>query len=91
MNTQKKTLESQHGIKERNQNTRNIRYRRKKNFIKKGLKFSQICDCDVIMLIFDKRMNKLNQFYTTDDFKLENAYRMVKEKTKVNHKKFKYT
>ena len=74
MNTQKKILESLHGMKERNQNTRNIRYRRKKTFIKKGLEFSQISDCDVIMLIFDKRMNKLKEFYTTDDFKLENAY-----------------
>jgi len=43
------------------------------------------------MLIFDKRMNKLNEFYTTDNFKLEDAYEMVTKKTKVSNKKLKYT
>ena len=47
---------------------RNIKYRRKKNFIKKGYQLSQICGFNVIIFTFDTKQNKLNQFYTTPDF-----------------------
>jgi len=55
------------------QNDRNIKYRRKKNLVKKGHQLSKICGFDVIILTFDKKQNKLDEFYTTADFKFEDV------------------
>lgn len=51
---------------------RNIRYNRKKNFIKKGFEFSEICGLDVIILTFEKKTNKIKEYFTKTDFKMEN-------------------
>ena len=67
---------------ERHKNTandRNIRYRRRKNFIKKGFELSQICGFDVIIMTYDKKMNKLVEIYTTPDFTLTQANKMISE------------
>jgi len=58
-------------MKERNQNTRNIRYRRKKNFIKKGCQFNHICGQDVVIFFYDKKMNFLKEFYTSGNFQFD--------------------
>ena len=60
---------------------RNIKYRRKKNFIKKGYQLSQICGFDVIIFTFDTKQNKLNQFYTSPDFQFDRVNQMILEET----------
>ena len=71
--------------KTQTQNDRNIKYRRKKNFIKKGVQLSQICDVEVIILTYDRKLNKLDEFYTTPSFRIDNVNKMIDQR--VNEKK----
>ena len=61
------------------QQARNKRYKRKKNFIKKGIQLSEKCGVEVIILIYDRKLNKLNEFCTTPDFKLTDANQIIQK------------
>ena len=69
MNSDRPNTQAKKPSKE-TQKFRNVKYRRKRNFIKKGLQFSQICGLDVIIFTLDRKLNKLHEFYTSADFKL---------------------
>ena len=59
----------------------NIKYRRKKNFIKKGYQLSQICGFDVVIFTFDTKQNKLNQFYTSPGFQFDQVKQKIENDT----------
>ena len=60
-------------------NLRNTKWRRKKNFVKKSLEISYQCDVDMIMLIFDKKYDRFQQIYTSDEFTLDTYNRIYAE------------
>ena len=68
LNTIEKTPEQVKKIRD-TQKERNIKYRRKRNFIKKGCQFKKICGQDVVIFFYDKKMNFLKEFYTSSDCK----------------------
>ena len=59
------------------QKQRNIKYRRKKNFIKKGCQLASICGLEIIIITYDKTMNKFHEYYTSPEFQFEDAQNMV--------------
>ena len=66
------------------------KYRRKKNFVKKGVQLSQICDLDVIIITYDRKQNKLDQFYTTPDFKIEHVNDLIERRVNKQNNLIRY-
>lgn len=51
-----------------NQNFRNIKYKRKRNLIKKSCQFAEISGMDVIIFFYKRKNHNLEEYYTTKDF-----------------------
>ena len=69
------------------QNERNIKYKRKKNIFKKCKEFSEISGQDVIIFFYDRQIHKLDEFYTSDKFKIKHVQKMINDyHTKVDKK-----
>lgn len=71
------------------QKQRNIKYRRKKNFIKKGFQFSKVCGVDIIILTLDKNQNKFHEYYTSPQFKFDEAKQIIENGITEQNRKIK--
>ncbi len=66
--------------------TKNIqvtKFRRRKNFFKKGYELSQICGLEVLIMTYDKKYDILHEFCTSPDFKFDKFTEVWHEKNKM--------
>ena len=64
------------------------RYRRTKNLIKKCAEISSQCELDMVLLIFDRKNNRLREIHTSQDMTLKDVVNTVN--SGVKDQTFKY-
>ena len=54
-------------------NLRNTRYKRKKNMIKKSLEISSKCGLDIFIMVYNQKLNRIDEYHTNKSFTMETA------------------
>lgn len=65
------------------------RYRRTKNLVKKCADISKQCDLDIVLVMFDRKNNRLREVHTNQGMTLNDLNRIILHDTNVQTLKYK--
>ena len=65
------------------------RYRRTKNLIKKCADISQQCELEIVMVIYDRKKDRMREVHTSKNLTLNDLHRMVLHQNKIQAYKYK--
>ena len=65
------------------------RYRRTKNLIKKCADISQQCELEIVMVIYDRKNDRMREVHTSKNLTLNDLHRMVLHQNKTQAYKYK--
>ena len=58
-------------------NLRNTRYKRKKNMIKKSLEISSKCGLDIFIMVYNQKLNRIDEYHTSENFTISTAIEIL--------------
>jgi hypothetical protein len=83
----RKKIENINFITDKN-NRHNTFQKRKRGFFKKAIEFCNLCGLDIYIAIHDKEKNKLIEFRSDNEFKVNKVRELVKNRSKMTYEKY---